>query len=108
MAWNPLKAKSSPHLSSSCDGFKRCSVTSLLTVSRRLSDPGSALPHLPSIDEVLEVLPAEYVLPTSCAAGVDRALGLSHLQFEATLAAGRDPDNPNDFALRLAMLGLLA
>ena len=33
-------------------------------------------------------------------------LGLSHLQFEAILTAGRDSPNPNDFAL-VAMLGLL-
>jgi hypothetical protein len=33
-------------------------------------------------------------------------LGLSHLQFEATLAAARDSTNPNDFAL-VCLLGLL-
>ena len=33
-------------------------------------------------------------------------LGLSHLQFEAMLTAGRESANPNDFAL-VAMLGLL-
>jgi integrase/recombinase XerD len=33
-------------------------------------------------------------------------LGLSHLQFEALLAAARDSTNPNDLAL-VAMLGLL-
>lgn len=32
-------------------------------------------------------------------------MGLSHLQFEAMLATGRDSANPNDFAV--AMLGLL-
>jgi integrase len=57
------------------------------------------------IDGVLEHSPAEHVrrphVPPE-----SPTLGLSHLQFEAMLSAGRDSTNPNDFAL-VAMLGLL-
>src|SRR4029078_388124 len=57
------------------------------------------------IDGILEHSPAEYVrrppVPPE-----SPTLGLSHLQFEAMLSAGRDSANPNDFAL-VAMLGLL-
>ena len=57
------------------------------------------------IDGVLDHSPAEYgrrpsVPPES------PTLGLTHLQFEAMLAAARDSANSNDFAL-VAMLGLL-
>jgi len=54
------------------------------------------------IDRILEHSPAEYVRRPH----VPPTLGLSHLQFEAMLSAGRDSANPNDFALD-AMLGLL-
>ncbi|WP_405166548.1 tyrosine-type recombinase/integrase [Nocardia sp. NBC_01499] len=57
------------------------------------------------IDGVIEHSPAEYVrrprVPNE-----SPTLGLSHLQFEALLTAGRDSANLFDFAL-VAMLGLL-
>lgn len=74
------------------------------TVSRRLSVL-STFYRTCVIDGVLEHSPAEYVrrphVPPE-----SPTLGLSHLQFEAMLSAGRDSANPNDFAL-VAMLGLL-
>jgi integrase/recombinase XerD len=74
------------------------------TVSRRLSVLASFY-RTCVIDEILEHSPAEYVrrphVPHE-----SPTLGLSHLQFEAMLTAGRDSSNPNDFAL-VAMLGLL-
>jgi len=57
------------------------------------------------IDGVLEHSPAEYVRRPQVPPE-SPPLGLSHLQFEAMLTAGRDSANPNDFAL-VAMLGLL-
>jgi integrase/recombinase XerD len=57
------------------------------------------------IDAVLEHSPADYVrrprVPNE-----SPVLGLSHLQFEAVLAAARESSNRFDFAL-VAMLGLL-
>jgi site-specific recombinase XerD len=57
------------------------------------------------IDGVLDHSPADHVrrphVPPE-----SPTLGLSHLQFEALLAAARRSGNPNDFAL-VAMLGLL-
>ena len=74
------------------------------TVSRRLSVLATFY-RTCVIDGVLEHAPAEYVrrphVPPE-----SPTLGLSHLQFEAMLTAGRDSANPNDFAL-VAMLGLL-
>jgi integrase/recombinase XerD len=74
------------------------------TVSRRLSVVAGFY-RTCVIDTVLEHSPAEYVrrphVPNE-----SPTLGLSHLQFEALLAAGRDSANTNDFAL-VAMLGLL-
>jgi hypothetical protein len=74
------------------------------TVSRRLSVL-SGFYRTCVIDEVLEHSPAEYVRRPRVAPE-SPTLGLSHLQFEAMLAAGRDSSNVNDFAL-VAMLGLL-
>lgn len=74
------------------------------TVSRRLSVLATFY-RTCVIDRVLEHSPAEYVrrphVPHE-----SPTLGLSHLQFEAMLTAGRDSANSNDFAL-VAMLGLL-
>jgi len=74
------------------------------TVSRRLSVLATFY-RTCVIDGILEHSPAEYVrrppVPPE-----SPTLGLSHLQFEAMLSAGRDSANPNDFAL-VAMLGLL-
>jgi site-specific recombinase XerD len=74
------------------------------TVSRRLAVVAGFY-RTCVIDAVLEHSPAEYVrrphVPTD-----SPTLGLSHLQFEALLAASRDSTNHNDFAL-VAMLGLL-
>jgi site-specific recombinase XerD len=57
------------------------------------------------IDGVLEHSPAEFVRRPTVPA-TSPTLGLSHLQFEAMLAAGRDSPNLNDFAL-VCLLGLL-
>src|SRR6185437_2456455 len=53
----------------------------------------------------LEHSPAEYVRRPNVPAQ-SPTLGLNHLQFEAMLAAGRNSDNVNDFAL-VCLLGLL-
>jgi integrase/recombinase XerD len=74
------------------------------TVSRRLSVVAGFY-RTCVIDGVLEHSPAEYVRRPPVPA-TSPTLGLSHLQFEATPAAGRDPPNPNDFAL-VCLLGLL-
>lgn len=74
------------------------------TVSRRLSVLATFY-RTCVIDQILDHSPAEFVrrphVPLE-----SPTLGLSHLQFEAILTAGRDSTNPNDFAL-VAMLGLL-
>lgn len=74
------------------------------TVSRRLSVLATFY-RTCVIDQILEHSPAEYVrrphVPLE-----SPTLGLSHLQFEAILTAGRDSTNSSDFAL-VAMLGLL-
>ncbi|WP_211240740.1 site-specific integrase [Hamadaea tsunoensis] len=57
------------------------------------------------IDTVLESSPAAYVRRPSAPAE-SPTLGLSHLQFEAMIVAGRTSQNQHDFAL-VAMLGLL-
>jgi integrase/recombinase XerD len=57
------------------------------------------------IDGVLEHSPAEYVRRPNVSPQ-SPTLGLSHLQFEAMLAAARDSTNPYDFALA-CLLGLL-
>jgi integrase/recombinase XerD len=74
------------------------------TVSRRLSVVAGFY-RTCVIDGLLEHSPAEYVrrprVPTE-----SPTLGLSHLQLEAMLTAGRQSSNINDFAL-VTMLGLL-
>ncbi|WP_299933004.1 tyrosine-type recombinase/integrase [uncultured Nocardioides sp.] len=74
------------------------------TVSRRLSVLATFY-RTCVIDQILDHSPAEFVrrphVPLE-----SPTLGLSHLQFEAILTAGRDSANLNDFAL-VAMLGLL-
>ena len=74
------------------------------TVSRRLSVV-TGFYRTCVIDGVLDHSPADHVrrphVPPE-----SPTLGLSHLQFEAMLTAGRESANPNDFAL-VAMLGLL-
>jgi integrase/recombinase XerD len=57
------------------------------------------------IDAVLEHSPADYVRRPQVP-NESPVLGLSHLQFEALLAAARESTNHSDFAL-VAMLGLL-
>lgn len=74
------------------------------TVSRRLSVVAGFY-RTCVIDGVLEQSPAEYVRRPRVSSE-SPTLGLNHLQFEAMLAAGRDSENTNDFAL-VAMLGLL-
>ena len=74
------------------------------TVSRRLSVLATFY-RTCVIDGILEHSPAAYVrrphVPPE-----SPTLGLSHLQFEAMLSAGRESANRNDFVL-VAMLGLL-
>ncbi len=74
------------------------------TVSRRTSVI-AGLYRTCVIDGVLEHSPAEYVPRPTVPPG-SLTLGLTHLQFEAMLTAGRESANRNDFAL-VAMLGLL-
>jgi integrase/recombinase XerD len=74
------------------------------TVARRLSVLATFY-RTCVIDGIIEHSPAEYVRRPSVPAE-SPTLGLSHLQFEAIIAAGRDSTNVNDFAL-VAMLGLL-
>lgn len=74
------------------------------TVSRRLSVVASFY-RTCVIDGVLEQSPADYVRRPRVAPE-SPTLGLSHLQFEAMLAAARDSANTKDSAL-VCMLGLL-
>lgn len=74
------------------------------TVSRRLSVVAGFY-RTCVIDGLLEHSPAEYVRRPRVSAE-SPTLGLSHLQFEAMLSAGRKSSNVNDFAL-VTMLGLL-
>ena len=74
------------------------------TVSRRMSVVAGFF-RTCVIDQVLPVSPADYVRRPNVPPE-SPTLGLSHLQFEALLAAARDSTNRNDFAL-VAMLGLL-
>ena len=74
------------------------------TVSRRMSVVAGFY-RTCVIDQVLPASPADYVRRPNVPPE-SPTLGLSHLQFEAMLAAARDSTNPNDFAL-VAMLGLL-
>ena len=90
--------------SSTCAGSKKSGGSS----PRRCRDAFRCSPTFYRtcvIDRILNHSPAEYVrrphVPLE-----SPTLGLSHLQFEAILTAGRDSTNANDFAL-VAMLGLL-
>lgn len=74
------------------------------TVSRRVSVVAGFY-RTCVIDTVLPSSPADYVRRPNVPPE-SPTLGLSHLQFEAMLHAGRTSPNPNDFAL-VAMLGLL-
>ena len=74
------------------------------TVSRRMSVVAGFY-RTCVIDQVMPASPADYVRRPNVPPE-SPTLGLSHLQFEAMLAAARDSTNPNDFAL-VAMLGLL-
>lgn len=74
------------------------------TISRRLSVV-TCFYRTCVIDQVLAHSPADYVRRPNVPPE-SPTLGLSHLQFEAMLTAGRQSPNLNDFAL-VAMLGLL-
>ena len=74
------------------------------TVSRRLSVVAGFY-RTCVIDGLLEHSPAEYVRRPRVSTE-SPTLGLSHLQLEALLTAGRQSSNVNDFAL-VTMLGLL-
>jgi integrase/recombinase XerD len=81
---------------------RRCFAAS--TVSRRMAIVAGFY-RTCVIDGVLDHSPAEYVRRPNVPAE-SPTLGLTHLQFEAMLAAARDSANPNDFAL-VCLLGLL-
>ena len=100
---SPLQAQR-PHLEIYLRWMQEVRGYKPSTVSRRLSVLVGFY-RTCVIDGVLEHSPAEYVrrphVPPE-----SPTLGLSHLQFEAMLAASRDSTNVNDFAL-VALLGLL-
>lgn len=74
------------------------------TISRRLSVVAGFY-RTCAIDGIIPASPAEHVRRPNVPPE-SPTLGLSHLQFEAMLAAGKASSNVNDFAL-VAMLGLL-
>jgi len=100
---DPLQARR-PHVELYLRWMQEVQCFQPSTVSRRLSVVAGFYRTL-VIDAVLEHSPAEYVRRPHVSTD-SPTLGLSHLQFEALLAAARDSANPHDFAL-VAMLGLL-
>src|SRR4051794_36632866 len=100
---DPLQARR-PHIELYLRWMQEVQRFQPSTVSRRLSIV-SGFYRTCVIDTVLEHSPAEHVRRPRVSAD-SPTLGLSHLQFEALLAAARDSTNPHDFALA-AMLGLL-
>jgi site-specific recombinase XerD len=100
---SPLEAKR-PHVELYLRWLQEVRHLRPSTVARRLSVLATFY-RTCVIDDILEHSPAEYVrrphVPTE-----SPTLGLSHLQFEAMISAGRDSANVNDFAL-VTMLGLL-
>jgi integrase/recombinase XerD len=100
---HPLEAKR-PHIELYVRWMQEVRGYMPATVSHRLSAVVGFY-RICVIDGVLEHSPADYVRRPRVPAE-SPTLGLSHLQFEAMLAAGRESANPNDFAL-VCMLGLL-
>src|SRR3954468_8154516 len=100
---NPLEAGRA-HIELSLRWLQEVRRLRASTVSRRLSVLATFY-RTCVIDGILEHSPAEYVRrPT--VPPESPTLGLSHLQFEAMITAGRQSANLNDYAL-VAMLGLL-
>ena len=85
--------------SSTCAGCRKYRRYKPSTVSRRLSVVAGFY-RTCVIDGVLEHSPAEYVRRPNVPAE-SPTLGLSHLQFEAMLAAARDSDQPQRLRPRL-------
>src|SRR5689334_1793803 len=102
-AVDPL-ATTRPHVELSVRWMQEQRRYAASTVPRRLSIVAGFY-RTCVIDGVLQHSPAEFVRRPTVPA-TSPTLGLSHLQFEAMLAAGRDSGNPNDFAL-VCLLGLL-
>jgi integrase/recombinase XerD len=100
---NPLQAPR-PHVELYLRWMQEARRYQPSTVSRRLSIV-TGFYRTCVIDGVLEHSPADNVRRPRISTE-SPTLVLSHLQFEALLAAARDSINPNDFAL-VAMLGLL-
>ncbi len=100
---DPMKARR-PHIELFLRWMQEVGHYQPATVSRRLSVLAGFY-RTCVIDGLLEVSPAEYVRRPRVSTE-SPTLGLSHLQFEAMLAAAKDSPNLNDFAL-VAMLGLL-
>jgi len=100
---DPLDA-SRPHLELYVRWMQEHRHYAASTVSRRIAVVAGFY-RTCVIDGVLEHSPAEYVRRPNVPAQ-SPTLGLSHLQFEAMLAAGRDSSNDFDFAL-VCLLGLL-
>jgi site-specific recombinase XerD len=102
-ALDPLQARR-PHVELYLRWMQEARRFQPSTVSRRLSIVAGFY-RTCVIDELLEHSPADHVRRPHVSTE-SPTLGLSHLQFEALLAAARDSGNRNDFAL-VAMLGLL-
>jgi site-specific recombinase XerD len=100
---DPLSARR-PHVELHVRWMQEVRRFQASTVSRRLSIV-SGFYRTCVVDGLLEHSPGDYVrrrhVPSE-----SPTLGLSHLQFEALLAAARDSADWNDFAL-VSMLGLL-
>lgn len=99
----PLEA-SRPHIELFIRWMQEARRYKPSTISRRVSILVGFY-RICVIDGVLAASPAEYVRRPRVPAE-SPTLGLTHLQFEAMLTAGRDSPNYNDFAL-VSMLGLL-
>ena len=99
----PLEARR-PHIELFIRWMQEVRVYKPSTVSRRVSTV-LGFYRTCVLDGVLESSPAEFVRRPRVS-NESPTLGLTHLQFEAMLHAGRMSANPNDFAL-VAMLSLL-
>ena len=101
---DPLAARRCPHIELYVRWLQEVRRFKPSTVSRRMSVVAGFY-RTCVIDGVLEHSPAEHVRRPNVPPE-SPTLGLTHLQFEALLTAGRRSSNDCDFAL-VAMLGLL-
>lgn len=102
-ALDPLTARR-PHIELYVRWMQETRQYAAATVSRRMSVLAGFYKTC-VIDEILEHSPADYVRRPNVPPE-SPTLGLTHLQLEALLSAGRDSANPCDFAL-VCLLGLL-